>query len=307
MVRHGPTPAVVMATGFTPLVIAAGVIVARLNLRLRIQKRKLLVSDIIMVLTLLVGLTSIWFLIRFNTLGALDPNVTTTMESFRGDPENIPKIFKTFWLANIPLCTTLYLSKAALLSMYLQIFPEFMRKRRIFLWAVITYVAMAYVTTILLIFCICIPFETNWDMDPQSTCPTSRTKLAFEINWSLHFFGDLVIFALPWLIVPTLNVRRSLKIGIYFTFLLGLIDILFTLLRFITIEKADIRDSTPLGLVFMWSALDSHIGIIVACLPSLRPYFGNKDQGYGAKSNSDVKSMPSHAGIAAHQKREQEA
>ncbi|KAH6962115.1 hypothetical protein BKA56DRAFT_637067 [Ilyonectria sp. MPI-CAGE-AT-0026] len=255
MVRHGPTPAVVMATGFTPLVIAAGVIVARLNLRLRIQKRKLLVSDIIMVLTLLVGLTSIWFLIRFNTLGALDPNVTTTMESFRGDPENIPKIFKTFWLANIPLCTTLYLSKAALLSMYLQIFPEFMRKRRIFLWAVITYVAMA-----------------------------------------LHFFGDLLIFALPWLIVPTLNVRRSLKIGIYFTFLLGLIDILFTLLRFITIEKADIRDSTPLGLVFMWSALDSHIGIIVACLPSLRPYFSNKGQGYGAKSHSDVKSMPSHAG-----------
>lgn len=47
----------------------------------------------------------------------------------------------------------------------------------------------------------------------------------------------------------------------------------------------------------MWSALDSHIGIIVACLPSLRPYFGNKDQGYGAKSNSDVKSMPSHAGV----------
>lgn len=27
-------------------------------------------------------------------LGALDPHVTTTMESFRGDPENIPKIFK---------------------------------------------------------------------------------------------------------------------------------------------------------------------------------------------------------------------
>lgn len=27
-------------------------------------------------------------------LGALDPYVTTTMESFRGDPENIPKIFK---------------------------------------------------------------------------------------------------------------------------------------------------------------------------------------------------------------------
>lgn len=67
-----------------------------------------------------------------------------------------------FWVANIPLSTTLYLSKAALLSMYLQIFPEFMRKRRIFLWAVIAYVAMSYVTTILLIFCICIPFETNW-------------------------------------------------------------------------------------------------------------------------------------------------
>jgi hypothetical protein len=51
------------------------------------------------------------------------------------------------------------------------------------------------------------------------------------------------VFILPWLIVPALNVKRSLRIGIYFTFLLGSVNMTVSLGRFVTIFKAG-ADST---------------------------------------------------------------
>lgn len=47
----------------------------------------------------------------------------------------------------------------------------------------------------------------------------------------------------------------------------------------------------------MWSSLDANIGIIVACLPSLRPYFSKKGKGYGDKSTSDATARPSDARV----------
>ncbi|KPM40326.1 hypothetical protein AK830_g6216 [Neonectria ditissima] len=114
------------------------------------------------------------------------------MEGFQGDPDDIPTIFKLFWFANIPFWSTFYLSKATLLSMYLQIFPDFMRKRRIFLWATIIYVACAYVASVVLLFFICFPISTVWDLDPNRTCPGSVTNTLDRVTWALHFFGDLL-------------------------------------------------------------------------------------------------------------------
>ncbi|KAF7552876.1 hypothetical protein G7Z17_g4027 [Cylindrodendrum hubeiense] len=161
MVAHGPKAAVVMATGFVPLTVAAAVIMARLHLRLKVQRRKLLVSDMLMVAALLFGLPPTGFFVIFKRLGALDPGVTTTLQNYHGNPEDIPEIFKLFWVGSVFFCTTLYLCKAALLAAYLQIFPDFMRKRRIFLWATVAYVALAYVATLLMTFCMCTPIETN--------------------------------------------------------------------------------------------------------------------------------------------------
>jgi hypothetical protein len=67
-----------------------------------------------------------------------------------------------FFAVNFPFYTTFYLCKAALLAVYLQVFPEFMVKRRIFLWATIVFVVIAYIITITLIFTICLPLERNW-------------------------------------------------------------------------------------------------------------------------------------------------
>ncbi|RKL38664.1 hypothetical protein BFJ70_g6299 [Fusarium oxysporum] len=139
---------------------------------------------------------------------------------------------------------------------------------------------------------------TIWDLRPLRTCPKWTYAVTFHVGWGLSFLGDLLVFILPWLIVPALHVRRTLRLGIYFTFLLGTVNMAVSLVRFVMIWKAGADSSISLSTIVLWSALDVNIGLVVACLPSLRPYFGSrtKSQEPSRESNS-WESTRKHSGF----------
>ncbi|KAH7021903.1 hypothetical protein EDB80DRAFT_395 [Ilyonectria destructans] len=282
MAQRGPGPVVVLVLGFLLIAIAAGTIIARLHLRLNIQRRGLLVSDILIGAAWVSGLANTSLDIVFMKLGALDPPVLSTLANYAGDEDTIKEVLKTLWLTQLPFWAACYLSKAALLATYLQIFPEFMQKRRNFLWATIVYTTFVYVGSIAMMFSICIPVSSYWDLNPDTKCPVSITNLIFYVPWPLQFLSNLLIFGLPWLIIPGLNMRRTLKLGIYCTFLLGIITIAFDLLRFAAIAVVLRSGPVPISTLILLSNMDCNIGILVACLPSLRPYFGKKNMGSGS-------------------------
>ncbi|KAF5634228.1 integral membrane protein [Fusarium sp. NRRL 52700] len=256
------------------VIVATILVIARLNLRLRIQKRKLLLSDIFMVAAWISGVITAAFSPAFVVLHAFDPSVHTTLQGYHGGSANLVLILKLLFASSFPFYTTLYLCKAALLAVYLQVFPEFMVRRRRFLWA------------------------TIWDLRPSRTCPKWTYAVTFHVGWGLSFVGDLLVFVLPWLIVPALHVRRTLRLGIYFTFLLGTVNMAVSLVRFVMIWKAGADSSISLSTIVLWSALDVNIGLVVACLPSLRPYFGSrtKSQEQSRESNS-WESTKTHSGF----------
>lgn len=84
-------------------------------------------------------------------------------------------------------------------------------------------------------------------------------------------------------------VKGWLRVGIYFTFLLGIINMVMTIVRFVKLYGG--RNEGELSLVTIrtslivsalaitnsnpdfWNSLDLYIGLVIACLPSLRPYF----------------------------------
>ncbi|KAH7007731.1 hypothetical protein EDB80DRAFT_614529 [Ilyonectria destructans] len=279
MAQRGPGPVVVLVMGFTLITIAAGTIIARLHLRLKMQRRKLLVSDMLICAAWVSGLATTCLDVVFMRLGALDSAVLFTMENFRGGPDAVSEVLKTLWLMQIPFWAACLLSKAALLSMYLQVFPVFMRRRRIFLWAIIIYTTLSYVVSFIMLFSICRPMSTYWNLNSHSTCPTARANLIFYVPWPIQFMSNLLIFGLPWLIIPELHMRRILKIGMYCTFLLGLVTIVFDLLRFAAIQASIRRGSVPISTVLLWVNMDCNISIIVACLPTLRPYLRKQNAG----------------------------
>jgi hypothetical protein len=158
------------------------VIVARLNLRLRLQGVQLMLSDYFMCCAWLCAVVTASFDIIFARMGVLDPDMDYFLTRYEGPPEDIEYILKVsaaspgrwkyhdnnairpqlLWSSQFPFYLTFYFAKAALLAMYLRLFPEFMRKRRFMLWVVVGYCAAAFLVTILATALICRPVEGNW-------------------------------------------------------------------------------------------------------------------------------------------------
>lgn len=104
---------------------------------------------------------------------------------------------------------------------------------------------------------------------------------------------------------------RTLKIGVYFTFLLGLINIAVCMVRFIEVQNAGADMAISLATVSMklpsyiddaallitipvfWSSLDLYVGLVIACLPSLRPYLRSRGTSYRPSSSYNNKKSKS--------------
>ncbi|KAI3571934.1 hypothetical protein IWW34DRAFT_638448 [Fusarium oxysporum f. sp. albedinis] len=270
-----PSAAALLATIYTLVVIAAAVIGARIYVRLKLQKKKLLLSDIFIIAAWCSALTSASFGIVLNSSGALRPNISYTLRSFQADKETFEYVLRMLWASVIPLFTTFYLCKASLLAVYLQLFPNpffFFNQYNMListLWVVIGYCAIAYVVSIGLQLFLCFPIERNC-----SLCDEAVTATIFQVAWTLHFTGNLLLFGFPFLILYKLQLRclrTRMKIGICSVFMLGLVDIAFSLTRFLSVQLPRDGDFRSITLIELWSALDAYVGLIIACLPSLRP------------------------------------
>ncbi|KAG4257258.1 hypothetical protein FPRO04_08410 [Fusarium proliferatum] len=248
----GPT---VIATEWALISVATAVILARLYLRLILQRRNLLASDVFMCAAWASAVATASFDIYFLRIGIFKPGTTFDLAGFEGTAAEAENFYK--------------------------IFPSFMVKRRRFLWVVIVYVAIGFVITILLLSLSCLPICRNWTLSDQR-CTVETIKINFEISWVLNISADILIFILPWLVIPELTLRRRLRYSLYATFLLGVINIIFCVVRFAQIQQYG-------GDLVITISL-------VACLPSLRPFFNwrEKIQYYGHSSGQDSKGYSSH-------------
>ncbi|RYP08932.1 hypothetical protein DL764_001585 [Monosporascus ibericus] len=275
------------AIHYALITIAAAVIAARIYLRLKIQNRSLLLSDLLMIAAWCAAFTTASFSIIFAVEGVLKPEIDYTLINYDADAETLEYVLRMIWASAIPFFTTFYLCKASLLATYLQLFPGFMVKRRILLWVTIVYCAGAYIATISLQFFLCFPIERNWAVtDPQLLCDYTVPERIFRVAWALHFFGSILIFLLPFSVLHKLQIRTKIMLGAYGVLLLGVIDIAFSLTRFLNVQLNTNGDFRSLTLIEAWSALDANIGLVIACLPSLRPYFRRN-----FKASSDYKNV----------------
>ncbi|UZP39017.1 hypothetical protein NXS19_006833 [Fusarium pseudograminearum] len=280
----------VIAVQWTLLSVAFGLILARLYLRILLQRRRLLASDLFMCAGWCISCITACFDIHFYKMGVMQKGVTLGLVGFEGTAEEASEFLKLYHVTDYIFHSTFYLSKAALLCVYLQVFPDFMVKRRRFLWAVIAFVAASFTAVMLLLTVSCLPTWRWWALTEEG-CPIRTLKITFEIAWSLNIAGDILIFILPWLVIPELTLRPRLRYSLYATFGLGIINISFTIVRFALIQKYGADLVITVTLVELWSFMDSSIGLIIACLPSLRPYFNWKEKiQYYANDSKQSKS-----------------
>ncbi|KAG5662431.1 hypothetical protein KAF25_004849 [Fusarium avenaceum] len=276
-----PSGAAVLGVIYSLIALAALIIIARVYLRLVIQKQRLVAADWLRIAAWCSAFTTASFDIVFFKEDVLDPSLNYTLVNWDAPPEKLERVLRYMWAGVIPFFTTFYLCKASLLVVYLQLFPPFMKKRRFVVWSVVVYCIVAYIASICLQIFSCYPIRKNWTVaPPEDTCEGEVLERTFQVAWALHFIGSLFLFALPFLVLHKLNMRTRVKISVYCIFLLGLIDIAMSLTRFLSIQLGSVGDFRSITTIELWSALDAYIGLIIACLPALRPYLRRKGSKY---------------------------
>ncbi|RKL00689.1 hypothetical protein BFJ68_g12689 [Fusarium oxysporum] len=257
-----PSGAAVLAVNFSLITLAAAIIGARIYLRLVIQKQRLVAADWLRVAAWVSAFVTASFDIIYMKEDVLKPEINYTLVNWDVPPEKLSRVLRYMWASVIPFFVTFYLCKASLLVVYLQLFPPFMIKRRIILWSVVGYCACALIVSLCLQLFLCFPIKRNWSiLGPEPFCDDFALVTTFQVAWTLHFVGSLLLFALPWLVLYKLNMRKRVKIGVYCVFLLGIIDIAFSLTRFLTIQLTNVGDfrsiTTNFGVASTFSSASS--------------------------------------------------
>ncbi|TLD33164.1 hypothetical protein PspLS_00192 [Pyricularia sp. CBS 133598] len=261
---------------------------ARFYLKLGIQRKSLEATDYLIFVAWLCAVAS-----SSADIAMLHVNVPSdTLASFANyepdRPETFVFILKYLFGAVLTFYLSYYLCKFAILSVYLQLFPRHMKGIRYALYGTIGCNVGAFMATILIILLSCVPVERNWSLDPNDACPINIS--ISDSLWAVHIGSSILIYALPFLIMRGMQMKRPVKIGLYITFGLGGIDLVVSsLMRFVWFRPG--ADNLRIANLDLYYAIDNYIFLMVACLPSLRPYLGiMKLTGSTSRSSRQTKS-----------------
>ncbi|KFY47092.1 hypothetical protein V494_00181 [Pseudogymnoascus sp. VKM F-4513 (FW-928)] len=151
------------------------------------------------------------------------------------------------------------------------------------------------ITVIGYIFCV-ISYPISCTAFTVGSCSTDRniqlSLLSLKGSTALDIISDLAIIILPWKLLWVVKRSRTEKIAIGSIVGLGLIIIVFAVVRVIVTNTT--RTHPELVWLALWSAIESTIAVIVVSLTSLRVYIVK-----GARSGTGSRSTKNGGGYSA--------
>ncbi|GAB7336410.1 hypothetical protein MBLNU13_g09127t2 [Cladosporium sp. NU13] len=214
------------------------------------------------------------FAIAASTLLGIGYSVTAIYQTRWGlglDEQSFPLEntipFSRVQYAGGPLyCLAVLGFKVSLLGGYLRV-AGFNRS-----YAIVLYVALALVTTSQLIFTFllsfaCSPVAKQWDPSVHGSCintlPTYFALGGTSLAW------DVLIIILPFPILQRLQLDRRNKVAVAILYGAGFFVTVVQAIRIRTIAAlANYIESKP---VIEWSIVEINMGVVIACVPALRP------------------------------------
>ncbi|BCS27547.1 uncharacterized protein APUU_60595S [Aspergillus puulaauensis] len=185
-------------------------------------------------------------------------------------PESILlKQMKAFWITIPFYNAALLCAKASILMQYFRVFPS--KRMRHICWIMIALLATYGTWAVLSAFLNCVPVTRFWDPTVAGTCLSSK-GLWFS-NASMHIATDLAILVIPIPALAALELPKKQKVALISIFALGGFVCVTSVCRLVALKKiSDSSDPTYDNVgAASWSAIECNVGIICACLPTLRP------------------------------------
>ncbi|KAL4737606.1 hypothetical protein BDV11DRAFT_216601 [Aspergillus similis] len=242
------TQGLIISIVFTSL--AAFSVLARVYTRSKLIKR-MEANDwmIVIALTLSVVFMSFFIVEALNGMGMHLVDIPTPI---------LLNQMKAFWLSIPFYNAALLCAKASILMQYFRVFPS--RCMRHICWTMIGILITYGTWAVLSGFLNCIPVARFWDPTIPGSCLSS--KALWFSNASMHIAMDLAILVIPIPALYSLELPRKQKVALISIFAVGGFVCITSICRLVSLKRiADSSDPT----------LECNVGIICACLPTLRP------------------------------------
>lgn len=139
-------------------------------------------------------------------------------------------------------------------------------------WIIIVLQACWLVQTLLIGFLICRPIQKNWDPTTPGVC---GSRIAGYTSVSVvNVIIDCLMLILPLPMVFNLQVKQGYKIGLFSIFSIGVVTIVFSVIRLQSLNSIDFNDfSYTVVPVMTWTTAENGVIIMVASSALLRPVF----------------------------------
>ncbi|KAH8758528.1 hypothetical protein F5882DRAFT_480263 [Hyaloscypha sp. PMI_1271] len=186
-------------------------------------------------------------------------------------PEQIERLLISLYVGCILYAIAIVVIKISILLLYRSLFPtpgiDLATK-------IIGAVSVAWgLETALVGILSCRPVRAFWDITvTEKEC--INTTAFFIANSAAHVIIDVAILTLPIRKVWPLKMSVQKKVVVSFMFLLGGFICVIGIIRLFflaTLKMADVTYS--LVDTYVWSSVETSVGVICACLPTLRPLF----------------------------------
>ncbi|KAH7030758.1 major facilitator superfamily domain-containing protein [Microdochium trichocladiopsis] len=204
------------------------------------------------------------------------------------DPEHWDALRRTEYVFSILYNPALMATKTSILIFYLRLSKNTEKVLRLASWLVLGIVNVAGTVLTLLNIFQCRPISAAFDMYAGAAyCIPILTE--FICAAPVNIVTDLAILALPLPVLTGMRLPLRQKVILILTFTLGVFVTIVDVVRIYYLQQA-VMSVTPAvssnpaatfgdqpefawnaSLSFMWSAVEVNVGIICACIPTLKP------------------------------------
>ncbi|KAH9825445.1 hypothetical protein Tdes44962_MAKER04146 [Teratosphaeria destructans] len=199
---------------------------------------------------------------------------------------NVMDYQKAFLAVQMTYFLAAVLTKTSILLLYNRIFGVYGRFK-LALCFVESLVVSYFIICVSLAVAGCQPVSYFWNKHQPGRC--MNEVQFFRWNGVTNLILDVLVLALPLPMVWTLQLRYKQKLALSCIFAVGTFACLASILRIAQFQKSKQSDPTYTTIDSgMWSSIEQNVGIICACLPTLRPLV----RSYWGKSGHSVSIPP---------------
>ncbi|KAI1821139.1 hypothetical protein F4861DRAFT_520327 [Xylaria intraflava] len=187
------------------------------------------------------------------------------------DPDELANFVHIFFVGANIYHATLLLLKAAILLEWVHIFVP-LGTRNLFFWTsyvIIGISTLYYIISILILNFSCTPRDRYWDMSIPGTC--INTSLNNAVTSIFNLFFDVIILALPHMVIWSLNMRTALKFGVSVVFLIGLLACVVAAVRVVVSSEVFMPQDVTyhVSSQALLAFAETTIAIVIFCAPMI--------------------------------------